>query len=185
MKIHFADGETTGLTEDDEIIEFAIATWDSEASPRVEMRYHAYFFPLGECHPGAARINGYSPEAWAAKISGPRAGFLGYGACRAIAAELEGLTYWGGSNPGFDISKLQEAFRRVRVPWPKMGHRKIDTSAMALPLVILGKVTSTGLGALMQHFGLGAQTHTAKEDVLNTIAVFERLLALSIKGFGT
>lgn len=184
MKIHFVDCETTGLTDDDEVISVAIATWDSEKAQRVEMRYLGYFFPLGECHPGAARINGYSPQAWAEKI-GSRAEFMSSGACNTIARELEGLMYWGGSNPGFDIAKLQEAFRRVRVPWPKMGHRKIDTSSMALPLVILGKITSTGLGALMQHFGLGAQTHTAKEDVLNTIAVFERLLAASIKGFGT
>jgi len=54
------DVETTGLSDQDhEIIEICVV---SEAG-----MFEKKFKPLGLCDPGAARVNGYTPELWEAQ----------------------------------------------------------------------------------------------------------------------
>jgi DNA polymerase III epsilon subunit-like protein len=179
VKIHFLDVETTGLTADDEVIDLAIATWDDG---KTDVRYVGRWYPIGPCTPEAARVNGYSPEAWAAAEFPKVGGVFSHEAACHVSQALDGLVLWGGSNPAFDERMLREAFRRVRCPWPKMGHRKVDIASLAAPLLAVGKVKGTGLGQLMAFFGLGEQSHNALADVKASIVVFERLVETYARG---
>jgi DNA polymerase III epsilon subunit-like protein len=170
--IHFIDCETSGVTEDDEVISVAIATWDDGA---VDVRYHKHFFCQGTITPEAQKVNGYDSELWWKKKNAQN-WYASY--ANEVASALGDLRIWGGSNPDFDRRMLRATFRRVRVAWPHIGHRNCDVASLAVPLLVCGKIEHTGLGALMQYFGLGAQTHTALEDVQATIQVWERLLDL-------
>lgn len=171
--IHFVDCETTGLEDTDEILECCIATWNDGAFNVV---FHEEFRPLGSVTPEAAAVNGYTPDR--AACFSP----LDAAACGRIAAALQGLELWAGSNPGFDKRFLQNAFRRARVAWPKIGHRNVDIASMAVPLLVSGRIQKTGLANLIHFFGLGAQKHRALQDVIDSVNVFQKLLEASCVG---
>lgn len=170
--IHFVDTETSGLTDEDEVLSVAIATWDDG---KVDVRYVKHFFCQGVISPEAQKVNGYDVETWWKKHDAEHR-YAKH--AHEITAALEGATVWGGSNPDFDRRMLRGMFRSVRVPWPRIGHRVCDTGSLALPLQVCGAIQSTGLTSLMAYFGLGEQKHSALEDVHATIAVFERLVEL-------
>jgi DNA polymerase III epsilon subunit-like protein len=178
MIIHFCDTETTGITDDDEVIQLCIARWVYEnGAARVEPLYHEWFMPVGRVSEEAARVNGYTEAAYAGK---PRFSYL---AAEQISKCLEGLEYWAGSNPSFDERMLRLAFKSTRTPFPKIGHRKIDLSSNAFPLMALGKIPGLGMNNIGQYFGFGAQTHTAEGDVMASIKIFELLTQFAIEGF--
>lgn len=63
-----------------------------------------------------------------------------------------------------------------------ISHRKMDISSVARFLVDLGKLPkdcNCGLSDLNKHFGLGDVSHDAKSDVLNTVDIYKKMMALA------
>ncbi len=185
MKIHFITTATTGETRADELLAVAIGVWDSERETCFEMRYLAYFHPLGEVSEAAARSTGYSVEQWAGLMPGPKAEIFSAGAARTIADELGGLDYWCGANPAVDRAALERAFERVRVPFPMVGTRSIDTGSMAAPLALLGTIPSTHIANVAAHYLGDAPERDVKLRLLQLVNIFERLVADAVQGFAS
>ena len=68
MKLLFIDVETTGLEPDtNEIIDIALIQTDMDGN--VEKKWGSKIRPQYGCSAEAAKVNGYSPEAWASSPS--------------------------------------------------------------------------------------------------------------------
>ncbi len=144
-------------------------------------RFHSRVFPDRPVDPGAAAINGYTPEAWAVDALYPvqvARGFLDW---------LSGIPVfdliWTGSNvTGFDLPFLRSDFARVDLALPgkpKFTHRTLNTESLCFPLYARGETEGCGIRHLRKWAGLdGEQSHRAMGDVNDTIAVigayFER-----------
>lgn len=176
--IHFVDCETSGLDETrDEILSCCIARWENGKS---ECLYSERFHALGSVSDFIGKLTGYGSPDWIA--SQPR--YLVDAEAERISKALEGCEILAGSNPSFDERFLRATFARLRVDFPKIGHRKIDTSSLAAPLLLAGLIEKTGLEHLMKFFGLGDQKHDAHDDVFDSIACFERLFVGAWNGWG-
>jgi DNA polymerase III epsilon subunit-like protein len=174
--IHFTDTETTGLDpveQGAEIVELAVATWDSERDGLVTEVYHKGFLAVRGCPPEAAKINGYNEAEWLA------AGAKHFTA--ADAAELcklfEGALI-GGSNPDFDKRMIQAECHRAGKLKPRWSHRSLNTASLGFPLWVLGEVESAGLVPLAAYFGIEHDAHTAMGDVRASIAVWEAFIEM-------
>lgn len=170
--IAFVDTETTGLDPSkEEVIDVHVELWNMGAR---EVVYSKRFFPCGPCDPDAARINGYTPVRWSELGA---VGPLLASDAQEIGVALAKGDLLGGAATSFDRDMLQGAFRRVRVPWPKVSHRLVDVQSLAAPFLIAGKIQSVSLAALAYYFlGVGSVPHTAAGDIDLTIRVFEKLL---------
>ncbi len=174
MIIHAIDTETTGLGDNEEVIELAIVRWDD--GERKEL-YNQRFFPLGLCDLRAAKINGYTEDGYRGN---PR---FGYNQAEEVAAILGDVKVWLGSNPVFDQGKLKEMFRRTRTPWPEKRIFLRDTASLAMGLEILGLVQTASLGRLLEFFKLDTQKHNALSDCHQSLDVLEKLLEAQMTGY--
>lgn len=182
MKLLAIDCETTGLDDyplSHEVIEIAAQVWeDGERGPLYVKR----FMPCGPVDAGAAKVNGFTPEKWGAvqEAAGVPCRPFSFDDAREIYelaknAEVEAPL---GANIAFDMRFLREAFRRVRHPFPPFkSHRTVDIQALAIPLVVAGKVPTASLQNLARFYGIDTgAAHSAAGDVDMTIRVFERLV---------
>lgn len=179
MKIAFFDTETTGLDPArEEIIEIHVQLWDSAGAGVVtDATFYRLWLPQGPCHPGAAKVNGFTPEAWSAR-----------GAKPMTATDIVELNSWlehyqpdmfGGAATHFDVNMLNAAIDRVRMPRPRMSHRQLDVQSLASPLVVAGLVDGVSLEKLCKFLGITNHApHTAKGDCDATIEVYERLVGM-------
>lgn len=180
--IHCIDVETTGLPDEDinhEVLSCAIVTWTDGAIVPV---YQQYYRPLGECAPGAARVNGFvDPDSWGQGKGGSRT--FDAREARHLLAHLAQTATWCGSNPQFDVDMLKRMFARCRVTWPQQRIKTIDTAALATTLWLAGKVKNTSLGTLCEYFGLPPQDHSAEGDARATAIILDSLIKLGWQGF--
>lgn len=185
MKLIAIDCETTGLDDyplSHEVIEIAAQVWeDGERGPLYVKR----FMPCGPVDPGAAKANGFTPEKWgavqeAAGIPCRPFSFDDAGDLYRMIVPPQGDTVEAplGANIAFDMRFLREAFRRVRHPFPAFKtHRTVDVQALAIPLVVAGKIPNASLKHIAEFYGIDTSAaHSAAGDVNMTIQVFERLV---------
>ena len=110
MKLYsLLDLETTGFADEgavipQQIIEAAAIVVDETGA--IQRVYYGRFTPTIPVLPGAARVNGYTPEAWAGWPE------LGAHDLNTLAAFLDG-TQVVGSMPAFDAARIDEEIARV------------------------------------------------------------------------
>lgn len=130
--------------------------------------------PVG---PAAAKVNGYTPEAWA-DAPEPAEALAAFRHWTEARCKEHDKPMWCGCNPLFDLKFYNSDRKRHGQAEPHgLGYRVIDVQSMAIPLLFLGEVDSVSLSALRAWAGIdGEQSHTALGDVLDTCEVIGALL---------
>ncbi len=196
-EITFLDTETTGLPDrapwlehpefGPEITEIAIATWRDGQTSDVERIYvkprNLHLLPPPEddvywTHPderGKRFPLSYNAVQWAKCGAVP----WNLDHCKRMRARLDGQIL-AGSNPAFDMDRIAWEHDRRQEPRPQWQHRKVDTNGLGIWLWLTDAIQSTSLVNLAAHFEIEHEAHTARGDVLASIAVFEKLFDLAV-----
>ena len=168
----FIDTETTGLDpfKGDRIIEVACALVSMETL-EVTDTWQAICddihdnIGIGEYHANAGTFKGVD---WSLGI--PRKQVMG-----GLFQRMQGALVIG-QNLSFDMKFLRNEAKLLGLEFPKTG-RQIDTVPMSFPLMWMGitqdlKLESTRKWASRE----GKQEHRAMGDVLDTVAVFAKIM---------
>lgn len=147
MKLYsLLDLETTGFADDgaaipQQIIEAAVIVVDDTGA--IHRTYYGRFTPTIPVLPGAARVNGYTPEAWAGCPE------LAAHDLNTLAAIMDG-TQAVGSMPAFDAARLDEEIARVGGRAPALStHRRLDLGSVGAPLVEGLSLASGGMDSII------------------------------------
>ncbi|MBI3184694.1 MAG: hypothetical protein HYZ28_21365 [Myxococcales bacterium] len=167
----FLDVETTGLDpEVHALVEVAAIRVDARTLAVLD-RIEARVIPPTDAPvtAEAARLNGYSPEAWA--DASPPAEVL-----PRLARVLGGSTL-AGHNVAFDWAFVRAACRRAGLPPPAVDYHMVDTVSLAWPLFQRGEVASLSLRDLCPRFGVPNDgAHRAAADVERCLRVYAGLM---------
>jgi len=155
--LFFFDSETGGLeAHEADMVQVAVVLTDPTGD-RILEEYSAKVFPKKPVHPKAAAVNGYTAEKWAqeaVELDGPMIKMLGMARNAVFVAH----------NTPFDWSFFATAMAQRQQRWPGDYH-KIDTVALATPLLKFGRVENLKLATLVAHFGYQQEeAHTALSD---------------------
>lgn len=177
--VTFTDTETSGLDErENEIIQIAaIKVVHRGLSVEIVDELEVKVMPTKPVPPEVAKLNGYSADIWEKKAVSLDDALVKY-------FRMLTNTNFGGQNPAFDKRFLDEAARKVGLPWPKMaGYRLVAVEILAWPLFLLGKIPNVKQETLAGYFNLGKQTHDALDDVRQSVEIYRKLLPLVAEGF--
>lgn len=146
--------------------------------------FHTKIKPDKPVSEQAAKVNGYTLEAWA--DAPPAADALDrFRAWVEAVCKAYGKTppMWAGCNPLFDLKFFKSDCRRAGVNTPEgLSYRVIDVQSMCFPLLLRGEVSSLGLKNLRKWAGCdGEQKHTAEDDVFDTCQVIGAFLLREAK----
>lgn len=171
-ELAWVDVETTGLDPTrHELLEVCVIR--TTAGLEELSCYSSLVLPerLDQAEPRALELVRYSPVEWAASAVSPST------AIRGVCLTLYDATL-AGHNVGFDRRFLQAAAERAGVAWPRMDYHRLDTMALAWPLLAQGRVRSLSLQALADALEVPRQgpAHRAEADVRTAIAVARELL---------
>jgi len=171
MNLFFFDSETSGLNPyRHEMIEVAYLITDATGK-KVIKEYSAKVMPTKPVEPDAAAINGYTPEVWAKEAIPIDHAFTDM---LAVARD----TMLVGQNIYFDWSFLEVALIKRGARWPG-SYYKIDTAALAIPLVRAGIIPNIKLSTLSNFFKVPHENaHTALADVKACKGVYVKLMEL-------
>jgi DNA polymerase III epsilon subunit-like protein len=168
FRIVFCDVEATGLNPAvDQVISYCIQVWQDgvKAPPIVQ-----YLWPQVVPPPEVCAINGFSVERWqamGARYADQRD--------RQNFQLLDGVTV-GGHNVQFDLDFIAAECTRLGTSPIKPSYRKVDTCAICMPIVALGK-SKAGLANLAAFFGIPNDgAHSCDRDVEMTIAIWEKFI---------
>ena len=172
--LFFCDFETGGLdATTSDIVEMACIVTDPTGQTVIS-EYSQKVLPLLPVDPGAARVNGYTREKWATEAIN----------CDTAMVKFLGLardTVFVSHNTPFDWSFLQAAMAKRGQRWIGDYH-KIDTVALAMPLLKAGLVANVKLVTLSEHFGIEHAAHTALGDARACRGVYLKMMALFARG---
>ena len=147
MKLYsLLDLETTGFADDgavipQQIIEAAAIVVDETGS--IHRTYYGRFTPTIPVLPGAAKVNGYTAEAWAGWPE------IAAHDLNVLAAFMDG-TQAVGSMPSFDKERIDEEIARVGGRAPVLStHRRLDLGSVGAPLVEGLGLASGGMDAII------------------------------------
>lgn len=170
--LFFFDCETGGLDPRvADCVEVACIVTDATGRD-IRGEYSAKVNPKLPVDPGAARVNGYNAEKWAAE-----------GAIEMDEAMFRMLTLardavFVAHNAPFDWGFFQMAMSLRSQRWPGDYHR-ICTVALSVPLLQAGRVTNLKLNSIAEHFGVPHEgQHTAMGDVAACRGVYLKLSEL-------
>lgn len=178
--LFFFDCETGGLDPSEkDMVEVAVVLTDPTGLNVLE-EYEAKVFPKRPVDAKAAEINGYTVEKWAAE------------AIDLPGAMVEMLTLAKDSifcshNTPFDWGFFSAAMAQRGQRWPGDYHR-IDTVALATPLMKFGVVPNVKLGTLTEHFRIPHIAHRALGDARACQRLYAQLMAIygpSIEAYKT
>jgi DNA polymerase III alpha subunit (gram-positive type) len=167
--LFFFDCETGGLEPHEaDMVQVAVVLTDPTGE-RVLDEYCAKVFPKKPVHPKAAAVNGYTAEKWAqeaVELDGPMIKMLGMARNSVFVAH----------NTPFDWAFFNAAMAQRQQRWPGDYH-KIDTVALATPLLKFGRVENLKLATLVSHFGYQQEAaHTALSDARDCRKVYLQLM---------
>jgi DNA polymerase III alpha subunit (gram-positive type) len=170
--IIFEDTETTGLVPGvDEVIEIAsmLCTLDGVEVARFNKKIK---FDASKMKPEAAKVNGYSPEVWAAEAV----------AFNEYVWWLEKHIKFGfvaipiGQNPYFDRNILEAGYFKPYGKFFKWSYHCIDVAAFSLAFKVSGKlnIPDVKLATVAKALNLPEKpNHTAWDDMMTAKAIFE------------
>jgi len=176
----FLDTETNGLDPNKGccVLEVACARLDlatGQISDTYEALIHGGDAIQGDYH---KREGTFRDADWSKAV--PRREAIGQ-----LFARMEGSTI-AGHNVKFDIKFLRAEADLLKFYWPTTQYHEIDTVAMAAPLLFAKKVSSLSLETLRTWAGrTGKQSHRALGEVMDTIAVFQKMTELVRMGLHT
>lgn len=130
--------------------------------------------PKAKVSPTAAKINGYTEEAW---VDAPPL----YKVVSEMVPYLEGATFIA-HNAHFDIGFLKSSFNRCRRAWPRMAYRVFDTGSYAHLKFLRGDIEASGLDALVEYYGLTRGRHSAENDARLAMECYSFIVENSLKG---
>jgi len=175
--LFFFDCETGGLNPTAcDMVEVACIVTDPTGQT-VLNEYYAKVIPKKPVDSVAARINGYTTEKWAAEginLDTAMVKMLG------LARESVFVSH----NVPFDWSFFDMAMAQRAQRWPGDYH-KIDTVALATPLLKAGHIPNLKLVTLTEHFGIEHEAHRAMGDAKACRDVYLKLMELYGPLFGT
>lgn len=166
----FLDTETGGLNpRDHDLVSVACILTDPSGQTVLE-EWDTKVYPMKPVDPEAARINGYTKEAWAND------------AVHAGPAMVKVLQMARGAmmvchNVPFDKSFIEAAMSINRQRWTGRYHT-VDTVALAMPLLRAGLIENVKLETLTAYFGVEHVKHRALGDAKACREVFLRLQAI-------
>ena len=170
----FLDTETGGVTPGkDPVIEIATILTDHQFHEidRIEMKVQLR--PGDVVQPEAARVNGYTPEAWA-KEARP---FGEWKAWLSRRVPYGSVAIPVGHNVGFDRDMIDLGYYKPQ--FCPLSYRKIDTLTLAMCLRLSGSihVADVKLGTVAKALGIEhANAHGAMSDALAAKGIFELAL---------
>ncbi len=166
-EIVFFDTETTGLRPG-QIISYSFVRWvDGEQRESVSR----LVMPTIEVEPQAAKVNGFTPEKWAAAGATP----LNAEDIATFHRVMHGQVI-GGANIGFDFRFVEAECERMGATVPRWQYHPCDVESMARPLWIAGEIEKCSLHELCEYFKISNDgAHNCVCDVHRTISVFEAL----------
>lgn len=133
-------------------------------------KYTSYVRPLPGlvCEESALKVNGInlnSPEM----LNAPEESKALVG-----LAELMRGTIVIGQNPRFDLTFLEPAFKRAKIPWVAIDYHVLDVaSIIGWPLVQARQIKTSSLRNICPYFGLSNEgQHDALIDCERTLAVY-------------
>jgi len=170
--ILFLDFETGGLSaRHHDIVEAAYILTDPTGRSVMD-EWSSKVVPNRPVEPGAAKVNGYNAEKWAAEgaISVDAAMVKILGAARDSMLACH--------NVPFDKSFLDAAMAARAQRWPGSYH-SIDTCSLAIPLLKAGLVPNIKLTTLTAYFDIEhAEAHSALSDARACRQVFLKLMGI-------
>lgn len=168
--LFFFDCETGGLNPAvADMVEVACIVTDPSGQHVLD-EYCAKVFPKKPVDPGAARVNGYTMEKWASEaieLDIAMVKLLGLGRDSVFVAH----------NTPFDWGFFEMAMAKRSQRWIGDYH-KIDTVALATPLLKAGHVVNVKLATLTEHFGIEHEAHRAMGDARACREVYLRLMEM-------
>ena len=167
--LFFFDCETGGLSPAEaDMVEVAVVLTDPTGH-NVLSEFCAKVHPKKPVHPKAAAVNGYTQEKWAqeaVELDGPMIKML----------EMARDSIFVSHNTPFDWGFFSTAMAHRQQRWPGDYH-KIDTVALATPLLKFGRVVDVKLATLVSHFGFHQDAaHTALSDARDCRKVYLKLM---------
>ena len=177
-KIMVCDTETTGLGDDDQIIELAAltATIGKDMSINEECHIDRFIRPYKPVPVNASRVNGLTDEFLASydteDIAFPE-----------ISEYLETEGIFVGYNFNFDINMINNLYKRNKRICPKKEF--IDVLEMVRDTVPSDKVPNYRLETIAKYLGCSGNLnfHTAIDDVRATAAVFSKCLQMYVEQY--
>jgi DNA polymerase III epsilon subunit-like protein len=164
----FFDVETGGLDPDrHDIIDIACVRTDPTGKTVLD-EYSSRIIPVRPVDAAAARVNGYTAEKWAA-------GAVPLNTAMVHVLKVARDCLFTAHNVSFDWSFLEAAMKECQQRWPSTYH-KIDTVALAMPMLRAGLVENVKLTTLTKFFGIEhTDAHSALSDARACREVFLRL----------
>lgn len=160
------DTETTGLDNDDEVVELAVLSSEGEKL------YHSYFYPEKEVNPGAAKVNHLTKAVLKEKVGEKKLDAAEWAKILEVIGDKKIL----GHNIQFDIRLLSQTFKKNGVDEAAdcLNKRQVIDSMDIAKRHIKNK--SYSLNNLTTLIGITREEqHDAADDCLMTIEFLERL----------
>lgn len=190
MIVRFFDLETTGFIVNGvcpQILQYAFVTWDDgklvSATQRLVM-------PTIPCEPSAAKVNGFTPEAWQAAGATP----LDAEDVKLFHSLMNNQFVGGHNVLGFDLPILKAECNRLGWAAPIHDYHVIETMSYALVLKALGLVSSASLKPVSEYLRLTeklpafayprpGRPHDAMHDAACSAELFSAFIAKTADGF--
>ena len=171
LNLFFFDCETGGLRPSSaDMVEVACVLTDCTGATILDS-YSAKVRPIYPVDPKAAATNGYTVEKWAAEA-------IDLNVAMVHLLKLARNALFTAHNVAFDWGFFELAMAKHVMRWPSDYHR-IDTVALAFPLLRAGKVPDVRLTTLAKYFGVPHDdAHTAMADARACRGVYLALMKL-------
>ena len=144
LNLFFFDCETGGLRPSlSDMVEVACVLTDCTGE-KVLDEFSAKVFPVKDVHPKAAAVNGYTAEKWAAEA-------IDLDTAIVPLLKMANNALFTAHNAAFDWGFFEFAMAKRAMRWPSDYHR-IDTVALAHPLLVSRRVHNVKLVTLAKYF---------------------------------
>lgn len=168
--LFFFDAETGGFSAvNADMVEVACVVTDYTGQ-NILGEYCTKVFPKKPVDPGAAAVNGYTREKWASEAVD-----LDVAMIKMLGLARDAV--FVSHNVPFDWSFFQAAMDARKQRWNGDYH-KIDTVALATPLLKAGKIVNLKLVTLTEYFGLEHEAHRAMGDARACQQVYVKLMEI-------